>query len=213
MHKRKYSFLDRCVMQIDWTLRPFMTRPQSSRTNPADNQTESVLSTAERQRSIGLMRVNHAGEISARALYQVQALTAKSQTVKNSMSQAAAEELDHLIWCKNRLQELESHTSYLNPIWYFGSFALGALAGWAGDQWSLGFVAETERQVVNHLQEHLRELPEADQKSRAILQQMCEDESHHATVAQTAGARELPPVVKRAMNLISKIMTRTAYWI
>lgn len=212
MFKRRYSFLDHCVMQVDSALRPLMIVSQFSRKNPADKQAESVLSTSERKRSIGLMRVNHAGEISARALYQAQALTAKSQTVKNSMSQAAIEELDHLVWCGDRLKELGSHPSYLNPIWYLGSFALGSLAGLAGDRWSLGFVAETERQVVNHLQEHLQQLPVSDQKSRVILQQMQEDESHHATTAQTAGARDLPFAIKRVMSLLSKIMTRTAYW-
>ncbi len=213
MKKRHYSFVDHCVMQADWALRAFLVPINSTRQNPADSLAEAELSAPEHAHSAGLMRVNHAGEISARALYQAQALTAKTTVVKEAMWHSANEELDHLVWCQNRLQQLDSHRSYLSPFWYIGSFTIGAVAGLAGDKWSLGFVAETERQVVNHLQQHLGQLPKTDQKSRAILEQMCEDEAHHATVAQTAGAAELPTWVKRAMQVFSKVMTKTAYWI
>jgi ubiquinone biosynthesis monooxygenase Coq7 len=159
------------------------------------------------------MRVNHAGEISAQALYQGQALTAKLPDVRDKMEQAAEEEFDHLNWCQSRLSELDSHTSVLNPAWYAGSFVIGALAGAAGDKWSLGFVAETEHQVVRHLDEHLEKLPAQDARSRAILERMKYDEAQHATVALQSGGAKLPFVVKKLMQLTSKVMTRTAYWI
>jgi ubiquinone biosynthesis monooxygenase Coq7 len=159
------------------------------------------------------MRVNHAGEVSAQALYQGQALTAKLAEVRGKMERAALEENDHLAWCERRLKELDSHTSMLNPLWYTGSFAIGALAGLAGDKWSLGFVVETERQVVKHLDEHLSRLPEQDRRSRAILEQMKEDETHHATAALNAGGAELPEPVRQLMRLTSKVMTNAAYYI
>jgi ubiquinone biosynthesis monooxygenase Coq7 len=159
------------------------------------------------------MRINHSGEVAAQALYQGQALTARLPGVRDKMERAAEEENDHLVWCERRINELGSHKSYLNPFWYAGSFAIGALAGAAGDKWSLGFVAETERQVVRHLDEHLSRLPEHDQRSRAVLEQMKEDEGHHATVALEAGGAELPEPVKKLMSLTSRVMTRTAYWV
>lgn len=159
------------------------------------------------------MRVNHAGEVAAQALYRGHAVTARTDALRGHMERAAEEETDHLAWCEQRLGELGSRTSLLNPLWYGGSFAIGALAGWAGDKWSLGFVAETEQQVVKHLEDHLTRLPAEDAQSRAILEQMRKDEAQHATVAIEAGAAELPEMVKRAMALTSAVMTRSAYWL
>jgi ubiquinone biosynthesis monooxygenase Coq7 len=210
---RNYSFLDRCLMQFDQSLRTLFNAPSPLRPNPAASLPEPVLSPVQRRHSAGLLRVNHAGEISAQALYQAQALMSRSPEVQRSLEQSALEENDHLAWCNQRLQELGAHPSYLNPLWYLGSFTIGLVAGLAGDAWNLGFVAETERQVVNHLQGHLQKLPVADEKSRCILQQMQEDEGHHASVAMTAGAAELPETVKFFMQCFSKVMTTTAYWV
>ncbi len=159
----------------------------------------------------GLMRINHTGEVCAQALYQGQAMTARLTHVRENMERAALEENDHLDWCNNRLQELGGHTSYLNPLWYLGSFTLGATAGLVGDKWSLGFVAETEKQVVKHLENHLQKIPENDQRSRAILEQMKIDEERHGTMALNAGGMELPEPVKKLMGLTSKVMTTLAY--
>ena len=159
------------------------------------------------------MRVNHAGEVAAQALYQGQAVTARQDSVRAAMEKAALEENDHLAWCAQRIHELSGHPSYLNPAWYAGSFAIGVLAGLAGDAWGLGFVVETEHQVVRHLDNHLRQLPESDLKSRAILEQMRQDESHHATVALESGGNELPDEIRILMSLASQVMIRTAYWI
>ncbi|HEU5338909.1 MAG TPA: 2-polyprenyl-3-methyl-6-methoxy-1,4-benzoquinone monooxygenase, partial [Sulfuricaulis sp.] len=153
------------------------------------------------------------GEICAQALYQGQATTARLPEVRGKMDQAAQEENDHLAWTEERIRELGSHTSYLNPLWYAGSFAIGAFAGLAGDKWSLGFVAETEKQVVKHLESHLQRLPTEDLKSRQILEQMRDDEGHHATVAIESGGVPLPEPVRQLMRFASKIMTRTAYWL
>jgi ubiquinone biosynthesis monooxygenase Coq7 len=214
MTTRQYSPLDQLLMHMDKAVRTvFGSPPVTERPNPAETQPEAELGAAERRLVAGLMRVNHAGEVSAQALYQGQALTAKLPEVRGKMERAAMEENDHLAWCEHRLKELDSHTSVLNPLWYAGSFAIGALAGVAGDKWSLGFVVETERQVVKHLQEHLERLPAEDHKSRAILRQMEEDEAHHATTALNAGGAELPAPVKQAMRLTSKLMTTTAYYI
>jgi len=191
----------------------FGTPPVTERPNPAQAQPEAELSGDQRRLVAGLMRVNHAGEISAQALYQGQALTAKLGEVRSKMERAAMEENDHLAWCEQRLTELDSHASVLNPLWYAGSFAIGAAAGLAGDKWSLGFVVETEKQVVQHLEEHLERLPPQDHKSRAILEQMQEDEAHHATTALQAGSAELAKPVKQLMRLTSKLMTTTAYYI
>ncbi|HVV69195.1 MAG TPA: 2-polyprenyl-3-methyl-6-methoxy-1,4-benzoquinone monooxygenase [Patescibacteria group bacterium] len=210
---RNFTFLDRCLMQFDQSLRTLFNSPSSIRPNPAANLEEPALSSAERKHSAGLLRVNHAGEISAQALYQAQALMSRSTEVARSLEQSAEEENDHLAWCNQRLQELGAHPSYLNPFWYLGSFTIGLVAGLAGDAWNLGFVAETERQVVNHLERHLQKLPAADSKSRHILQKMQEDEGHHASVAMTAGAVELPEAIKFLMKCFSRVMTRTAYWV
>jgi ubiquinone biosynthesis monooxygenase Coq7 len=214
MNARTYSPFDRLLMQVDKAARTLLgPSPVGERPNPADSFPDAELGEEERRRVSGLMRVNHAGEVSAQALYQGQALTAKLPEVRGKMERAAAEENDHLAWCQRRLDELGSHTSFLNPLWYAGSLAIGALAGLAGDRWSLGFVAETERQVVSHLEEHLERLPAQDHKSRAILERMKEDERHHATTALKAGGAELPQPVKRIMRLSSKVMTTTAYYI
>ena len=159
------------------------------------------------------MRVNHVGEICAQALYQSQALTAKDPSLRAKMQSAADEEVDHLAWCEQRLEELGSRKSILNPVWYAGSFAIGAAAGIAGDKWNLGFVAETERQVVEHLESHLTVLPEQDRRSREVVEQMKQDEAEHARMAVGAGAAALPAPVKSLMKLASRVMTRTAYWL
>ncbi len=159
----------------------------------------------------GLMRVNHAGEIAAQGLYQGQAATARLEQVRESMERAAEEENDHLAWCEERLAELGSRPSILNPVWYAGAFTIGAAAGLIGDRWSLGFVAETERQVVRHLDDHLDRLPEGDSRSRAILAQMKIDEQHHGAVAENAGGAALPRPVRHLMGIVSRVMTRGAY--
>jgi ubiquinone biosynthesis monooxygenase Coq7 len=214
MTARQYSPLDRLVDTFDQALHTILgPTPAPSRPNPAAAHPEPDLTPAERELAGRLMRVNHAGEISAQALYQGQALTARLPTVRGKMEQAAIEENDHLAWTEERIYELGTHVSYLAPFWYAGSFAIGALAGVAGDKWSLGFVVETERQVIRHLEGHLAQLPAHDARDRAILEQMRDDEAHHATTALGAGAAELPPPVKQLMALTSKVMTGTAYWI
>jgi len=157
------------------------------------------------------MRVNHAGEVCAQALYQGQALTAKQESTRIQMEQAAREENDHLVWCRQRIRELGGHTSLLNPVWYTGSLALGAASGVIGDKWSLGFLAETEHQVVKHLDGHLQRLPANDNRSRAILEQMKEDEAKHKATALSAGGAVLPAAISKLMTLASRIMTFTAY--
>jgi ubiquinone biosynthesis monooxygenase Coq7 len=200
-------------MGLDIGLRTLLGQPKiTERTNPAADKTEAELSAAERQLAGRLMRINHAGEVAAQGLYQGQALTARLPQVREQMERAALEENDHLDWCETRAKELGTHVSLLNPVWYAGSAAIGALAGLAGDKWSLGFVAETEKQVDKHQEDHLAQLPAQDEKSHAILEQMKEDEGHHATVALEAGGSELPYPVKKLMGLTSKIMTRTAFW-
>lgn len=214
MNERNYSPIDRLLMAIDNGVQTVFGNPQvSGRPDPADVCVENDLSEAEKQLSARLMRINHAGEVSAQALYQGQALTAKLPEVRDKMEQAAIEENDHLAWCEKRAHDLDSHVSIFNPLWYGGSLMIGALAGLAGDKWSLGFIVETEHQVIRHLDEHLEQLPEKDDKSRAILEQMKEDEAHHATTALNAGGAPLPEPIKKLMGLTSKIMTRTAYWI
>jgi 3-demethoxyubiquinol 3-hydroxylase len=215
MSERHYGIIDQLIIRFDQhlTRQQAETRPTGRRPSPADAVPEAPLNSAEKRHVEGLMRVNHAGEVSAQALYQGQALTSRDPVVRMAMRHSANEEIDHLDWCKKRLNELGGHTSFLNPVWYMGSFSMGTLAGLAGDKWSLGFVAETEQQVVEHLLGHLQQLPPQDMKSRAILQQMMEDEARHGTVAMTIGGVELPAVVKAAMRLCSRVMTRTAYWI
>lgn len=207
---RQYSWRDRCLIQLDQAIRTVLAPTHSNRPNPANPVQKTDLSLAERKNSARLMRVNHSGEISAQALYHAQALTAGSPQIRHAMQQAAQEENDHLAWCQERLRELNARVSVLNPLWYTGSFIIGLLAGLAGDRWNLGFLAETERQVVKHLDTHLVKITPNDHRSRAILQQMREDESYHATTAVTAGAAELPQAVRLVMRFCSLIMTLTA---
>lgn len=206
--------VDRAIASLDEALRlVFGPKPAAQRPSPAANLANTALSETERETAARLMRVDHTGEICAQALYQGQALTAKLTSVRATMEQAAAEENDHLNWTETRLNELGTHKSYLNPLWYTGSFAIGALAGLAGDRWSLGFLAETERQVVEHLDDHLQRLPAEDTKSRAILKQMRTDENQHATTALESGGASLPYPVRHLMRLSSRVMTHTAYWV
>lgn len=199
-------------MHLDTGLRTVFGRPRvTERPNPAENIDETELSQAEKDLAGRLMRINHAGEVAAQGLYEGQALTARLAEVRDKMERAAMEENDHLAWCESRINELGSHKSLLNPLWYGGSLAIGAIAGLAGDKWSLGFVTETERQVVRHLNSHLAQLSDKDQKSRAILEQMKEDEGHHATTALHAGGAELPSPIKKLMALTSKVMTKAAF--
>lgn len=212
---RTTSFLDGLITEIDSALRTLLP-PQKrvpARQSPSVSIEDTKLSLGEKQHIAGLMRVNHSGEVCAQALYQGQALTAKLTHIKEQMTQAAAEEVDHLAWCEERLSELNSHPSKLNLLWYAGSIVLGAIAGFAGDKISLGFVAETERQVTSHLQKHIKEIPAEDKKTRVILEQMQTDEEHHAAMAMEAGAVELPYPVKQLMNMVSKLMTKSSYYI
>ena len=211
---RHYSALDALINQADYALRTLIGTPHTTeRPNPAATIPEVTLSAEEARHAAGLMRVNHAGEVSAQALYQGQALTARLDSVRASMERAALEENDHLAWTEQRLQELHAHKSLLNPLWYSGSFAIGALAGAIGDKWSLGFVAETEHQVVRHLTQHIQQLPARDARSLAILKQMKIDEAEHATAAIDGGAATLPTPVKKLMAAMSKVMTTSAYYL
>lgn len=212
-NQRQYSPTDRLVIGATRTLATLFTRPRSSRDYPATHVEDGSMNAEERTLAGRYMRVNHVGEICAQALYQSQAFTAGSETARNQMQQAATEEIDHLSWCERRLDELGSHKSILNPVWYTASFAIGTIAGMAGDKWNLGFVAETEKQVVAHLDDHLGRLPDKDIRSRQVISQMRSDEADHAQQAVNAGAAELPATVKGLMRMASKIMTRTAYWI
>ncbi len=205
---------DRVIVHFDQALRTLLGKARGSgRKNPGEYQPPVDLSAEEARHAAGLMRVNHAGEVAAQALYEGAGVTAHQPAVKQLMQQAAREEGDHLIWCRERLKQLGSHTSYLDPLWYVGSLAIGGIAGAAGDRWSLGFVVETEHQVVAHLDDHLKRLPSKDSNSRAILELMREDEGRHATAAHHAGGAQLPWPVRKAMHLVSRIMTRTAYWL
>ncbi len=225
MHKRAYDLTDQLILRVDRLLgrlvparevsgRPTPSAP-SSEASTAESATanEKPLTAGERQHIAGLMRINHAGEVAAQGLYHGQASVARQPAIRDSLLQSAREEGDHLAWCAERLHSLNSHTSYLNPAWYGGSFALGALVGLCGDKWSLGFVVETERQVEAHLDEHLALLPAHDVKSRAILEQIKQDEAHHAATAAHAGGEELPTIIKRAMTLCARLMTRSAYYV
>lgn len=209
---RRYSRLDRLVTALDEALRLSTgSAPAPGRPNPAGDTQAAELDDDERRHTAGLMRVNHAGEICAQALYAGQALTARNPKVARDMQQAADEEIDHLAWCEARLEELDDRPSVLNPFWYAGSFAIGALAGIAGDKWSLGFLKETERQVEAHLEDHLGRLPESDARSHAILGQMKKDEARHADMADQAGGPDLPETVRRAMAAASGVMKALAY--
>lgn len=206
------NLIDTLILQADQALRTLVPGSvNAARANPAQTAPAATLDDVARSHAAGLMRINHTGEVCAQALYQGQALTAKLPEVRQSMEHAAAEEVDHLAWCEDRLRELDSRTSVLNPLWYGMSFGLGALAGLAGDKWSLGFVAETEQQVCAHLKEHLDALPAQDEKSKCILQQMLIDEARHADTAVQAGAAELPAPLQQAMALMAKVMKTAVY--
>lgn len=212
MSERHYSDLDRLLGEVDKFLRHSSSFAASAKRDyPAKDLPEQPLSAPARRHAAGLMRVNHAGEVAAQALYQGQALTARLEQVRETMEEAAQEEEDHLAWCEARLRELGSGPSMLNPLWYSGAFAIGALAGLVGDRWSLGFLAETEQQVVEHLEKHLGELPPEDERSRKIVAKMRDDEAEHRDTAHQAGAADLPGAVRRMMRIASRIMTRTAY--
>lgn len=204
--------LDEVIICFDKALRTLTVPAQSARALPGENLQEGELNETEMCFSAALMRVNHSGEICAQALYEGQALTARDGSVQQALQKAATEETEHLAWTERRIEELGGRKSLLNPLWYGSSFALGALAGLLGDKWNLGFLAETEHQVERHLEQHLQRLPQQDLKSRAILEQMKSDEASHATTAISHGAAELPPPVKLAMRLASKVMTKTAFW-
>ncbi len=211
--ERRYTPTDRWIGSIDQALRTVFGGNSAARPYPAEGIAETVDQPGERQHAAALMRVNHSGEVAAQALYQGQAAVAGSPATRSSLAEAAREETDHLAWCATRIRELGGRTSVLNPLWYAGSFAIGALAGLAGDRTSLGFVAETERQVVEHLEGHLHRLPQTDARTRAIVQQMSADEERHGHNAVSAGAAALPALARVMMKATARIMTRTAYWL
>lgn len=198
-------------MQFDGALNTVLAVQFSSRPNPADGVTEHDLSSAEKRQSQGFMRVNHTGEVCAQALYRGQLVFAQDDKTAAMLQQAAIEETDHLAWTHQRLQELDTHRSYLNFFWYMNSFCMGMLAAKLGDQWSLGFVEETEKQVSAHLTDHLHQLSTADLRSRAIVEQMRHDEEHHGAQAKAAGASELPIIVRTLMSLHAWVMKKLAY--
>ena len=208
---RHLNATDRLLINLDRGLRTVFGTPQTTgRANPATGIDEAGLNDQQRRLSGDLMRINHAGEVAAQGLYQGQALTARLPKVRAAMERAALEENDHLDWCATRIDQLGTHASVLGPFWYAGSFGIGALAGAIGDRWSLGFVAETEHQVVRHLDDHLRRLPAEDRISHAILEQMRSDERHHATTAIESGGAPLPQPVKKLMSMASRVMTGLA---
>ncbi len=212
MTQRSYSTADRLLMEFDRGLRSVFGRPPlTGRPHPAEGVADGELSEEDRGLSAALMRVNHCGEVCAQALYQGQALTARDPGVRATMQEAADEENDHLAWCRQRLEQLDSHTSRLDPLFYLGALSIGTLAGLAGDRWSLGFLAETEHQVTAHLERHLDRLPPQDAVSRAIVTQMRDDEARHAHTAELNGAAALPLPVKGLMKLSSKLMTATTH--
>ena len=211
MSERDLSPADRVLIEAQRAVHSLLGRPVADRPNPAGAEGDLVLDDAARRHAAGLMRINHVGEICAQALYSGQAAVARDAATRAELLAAAAEETDHLAWCAERLDELDSRPSLLNPVWYAGSYAIGLLAGLRGDGWNLGFVVETERQVEAHLEEHLQALPEGDLRSRAILRQMKADEARHADHAEQAGARALPQPVPSLMAAASKLMKAVAY--
>ena len=216
--RRGLSGLDRLLSRVDQRLRQFAGEAGSAakspaRPSPASGHDEPALSGREREHAAGLMRVNHTGEVCAQALYQGQAMMARSLDTRQKLLGAAQEEADHLAWCETRLQELDAEPSKLNPLFYAASFALGAATAMVGDKVSLGFVHATEERVANHLRAHLKALPGEDRKSQLILQQMLADEERHGEEALEHGGEEFPRPVKDAMSLASQVMTRTTYWI
>lgn len=204
---------DELIVEFDKALRTVFAPAHTVRPVPGAELPETPLSEAEKRHAAALMRVNHVGEVCAQALYQGQAVTSRDQAVRRALERAAGEETEHLAWTERRIEELGGRRSLLNPLWYGGALVLGVAAGKLGDDWNLGFLAETERQVEAHLTDHLERLPRADRKSWEILEQMKKDEMQHAHTAVGLGARELPVPVKLAMRVASKVMTRTAYWV
>ncbi len=205
--------LDTLITEFDKGLRTVFTQARSARPHPDASTPDLPLNESEKKQAAALMRINHTGEVCAQALYNGQALTARNHATEAALRQASEEETEHLAWCERRIGELGSHKSLLNPLFYAGSFTLGAVAGALGDKWNLGFLAETERQVGRHIESHLARLPEQDAKSRAVLEQMGIDEAKHAATAIAHGGTELPGPLKLAMKLSSKVMTNTTYWI
>lgn len=211
--KRNFTALDKICLSVDQAMRAiFANAKTSSRSYPAAKEVESHLTQEQRKHIAALMRINHAGEVCAQALYHGQGLASRCRDIKEKMQQAALEEGDHLAWCRTRIVELGSHTSYLNPFWYAGSFAIGLTAGLVGDKWSLGFVAETENQVIKHLEKHLQQLPQDDQRSFKILAQMQQDEAQHRDEALHSGAAALPEWIRKIMGMTSKMMVKIAYF-
>lgn len=204
---------DTLIIEFDKALRTLFAPAPTQRPRPGENTADATFSAAERRHIVGLMRINHCGEVCAQALYQGQAIMSQDPQVRESLRQAAWEETEHLNWTETRIKELGGRTSLLNPLWYAGSLALGLIAGKLGDRWNLGFLKETENQVESHLTDHLERLPQQDEVSRAILTQMRTDEVGHAKTAERLGAAELPLPVKLAMKLSSKLMTKTAYYV
>ena len=203
--------IDDLIVEFDKGLRTLLAPARTSRPLPGKSLAEADMSEEEKRLAAALMRVNHCGEICAQALYQGQALTARKPEIQQALKEAASEETEHLNWCESRINDLGGRKSLLNPVWYTGSLAIGALAGALGDKWNLGFLAETEKQVVRHLDSHLQRLPASDGKSRAVVEQMKEDEARHATTALEHGGAELPAPVKLAMKLSAKVMTGVAF--
>jgi ubiquinone biosynthesis monooxygenase Coq7 len=208
---RRYSPLDRLIIEAQRAITTTGGKPVAERGNPGATEADVVMAETSRRHAAGLMRINHTGEVCAQALYVGQAAVARDEATRTQLLAAAQEETDHLAWCADRLDELHSRPSLLNPLWYAGSYAIGVLAGMRGDGWNLGFVVETERQVEAHLAEHLETLPAEDRRSRAILETMKVDEARHADHAQAAGARVLPKPIPRLMALTSAVMKAVAY--
>ncbi len=214
MNTRRLTALDRLLASANNALRTVAAPAgDATRPYPAEDIAEPELGDTERRHAAGLMRVNHAGEVAAQALYQGHAAVARDRSIEAQIHEAAVEEFDHLAWCERRLAELGETPSKLAPVWYTGSFLIGAASGVLGDRWSLAFIAETENQVCEHLDSHLEGLPENDDKSRAVVEQMRDEEAEHGDNARAAGAAELPPPIKGLMRLTARVMTRSAYWI
>ena len=214
LKKRHYTWQDSACLGLDQMVRTLFGQPKNSgRPYPVINRNEETLTATQHQKSAALMRINHAGEVCAQALYHGQGCISKRAAIKEKMALAALEEGDHLVWCQKRLTELGSRPSYLNVFWYTHSFVIGMAAGLMGDKWSLGFLAETEEQVVKHLTKHLVQLQDYDKRSYQILLQMQQDEAHHREDAIKAGGNALPKWVKKIMQFTSKIMVKTTYWI
>jgi ubiquinone biosynthesis monooxygenase Coq7 len=206
------NLLDRLICEFDRGLRTILASPQAARPSPAQTLSGAV-PAEDREAAIRLMRIDHCGEVCAQALYQGQALVARSPEIRTVLQNASREEQDHLAWCEQRLNDLGGRKSLFNPFWYAGSFGLGLVSGTLGDKWSMAFLVETERQVERHIDDHLQRLPASDVKSRRVLEVMREDEIRHGDSGEKHGAATLPPPIKAAMRLMSRVMTRSTYWI